>query len=436
MENLNNNYQHLLSELKKYKDIVDMLTNTVLGGVAKMSAVDMRLISASEGYYRMTGYTQEESLQPPFSNCGLNLVYPEDMKIIEDALQTLVVYKKPIHIEYRIIKKDGTLVWNSAICTGMQEDEQEKYIEVFFQDITKEKEQHRINVLNEERFRIISEQTNDVVFEWNIKTDELSYSSVYEDVYGSKPARNTKELFEINIFFEEDKPIVADAIEQLRNGRPNIEFKVRLRLADGTYFWALHRVTLIYDENHQPSHVVGIVSNVNDFVENAIELQHRAEHDSLTGLYNRSVAQRFIEEIISESDCCEKHAFIQFDIDRFKQINDFMGHAAGDVALQGIADLTRKHFSENIIARMGGDEFVVFIKNYRSIKELEYQLNKFIREVYSDFKYEEKIYPFSISIGVSLYPKDSTCYQELYENADIALYRAKRKGGNCIEYFK
>lgn len=425
-------------ELKKYKDIVEMFTNTVLGGIARMSLGDMHIINGTEGYYRMTGYSQEESLEPPFSNCGMNLVVPEDIGRIENALEKMLKENTGISINYRIRKKDGSIVWNSAFATGVQENEQGRYIDVFFLDITQEREQQRQNLLNEERFRIISEQTKDVVFEWEIEPDRLHYSAVFEKLYGpvARP-RSTKELLEGELFHEEDKPIVRKIIEDLRTTMPYAEFKARLRSGDGSYFWALHRVTVIQDENAKPSHVVGIISNVTEFVENALDLQHKAEHDLLTGLLNRGVAQRLIEQILEQSEERASHAFIQFDIDRFKQINDFMGHAAGDVALQNIARQMREMFgNEDILVRMGGDEFALFLTNFDSRVSLLKRLEQFLKRVCCDFMYEEKIYPLSISIGAALYPNDGKTFQILYENADVALYRAKRSGGNRLEFFK
>lgn len=424
-------------QLKKYKEIVDMFTNSVLGGVARMSLKDMHIINGTEGYYRMTGYTEKESLEPPFSNCGMNLVVPEDLSKIEEAIMDMVEKDKVIHIDYRIRKKDGTIVWNSAFSMGVQGTQEEPFIDVFFLDITQEREQRRQNLLNEERFRIISEQTKDVIFEWDIETDQLYYSSVFETIFGTYPRPHTSaELLTSPLFYEEDKPLVEKVIKDLTSAVSYCEFKARLRLGDGTYFWALHRITLIKDENSKPTHAIGIVSNVTDFVENALDLQHQAEHDSLTGLLNRTVAKNLIEQILIHSNKLDHHAFVQFDIDLFKQINDFMGHAAGDIVLQNIASQMREMFrNEDALIRMGGDEFAILLTKFNDMETLKVRLNQFLKNISCDFKYEGKIYPLSISIGVSVYPHDGKTFQTLYENADTALYRAKAKGGNCIEYY-
>ena len=426
----------LEKKLKNYTEIVEMLSNAVLGGIAKMSLSNMEIIHATDGYYRMTGYTKEESWLPPFSNCGINLVVPEDIKIIEAAITDLYKGISPIRVDYRIKRKDGSIVWNSAFCSRVQESKIGACIDIFFLDITKEREQLRQNSINEERFKIISEQTKDVIFQWDIEPDLLQYSSVYEKVYGAAPAKTSKELIASNVIHKDDKHIVEEVIEGLRANLPFAEFKVRLLSADGSYYWALHRATVIRDENSKPAYVVGIITNITEFVENALDLQHKAEHDPLTQLLNRSVAQNIIEDILKPSDSNSSFAFVQFDLDRFKQINDFMGHVAGDLALKSIAKVMRDMFNhEAVLIRMGGDEFVIFLSNVTNQQELNQKLNDFCKLVCCDFVFEEKIYPLSISIGVSLYPSDGTNYQELYENADVALYRAKRNGGNRLEFF-
>lgn len=439
MENEYKNWsrERIEKELMEYKSIVEMLENTVQGGIARMSVKNMHIINASEGYYRMTGYSREESLSPPFLNCGLNLVVPSDMKVIENAIEALLNTHEAVHIDYRIRKKDGRIVWNSAFCSGIQGEESDPYIDVFFLDITQEREQRNQNLLNEERFRIISEHTKDVVFEWEIKPDRMNYSSVFEKVYGVKPPASTKELMQTDLFYNADKPIVEKAMEDLRSGLlTSLEFKVRLKGADGSYYWALHRATMVQDENSEPSHVIGIISNITEFVENALDLQHQAEHDALTGLLNRAAAQRLIECSLASAKEHTHHAFVQFDIDRFKQINDFMGHAAGDFALRKIARQMQEMFrSDDVLARMGGDEFAIFLINCGNRKNLEKKLDLFRQNIYCDFTFDEKIYPLSVSIGVACYPEDGDTFQKLYENADLALYRAKRIGGNQLIFF-
>lgn len=563
------NFEHLSrealeAELRKSIEIIDMFSNTVLGGVAKMSIENMAIISATEGYYRMTGYTQEESHFPPFSNCGVNLVLPEDLPGVQKMVEELIRENHPIKVDYRIRRKDGSIAWNTACCPGVEESEQGRLIDVFFldsteakntelqlkslinnmtsgltrvkidagihvlyannefyrqvgytqeefaaapvesdylrivqpedrervlenakefvnsdvkrqsinfriikkngeigwirtyasrlyeelhgenllqcimTDITEERKFEKQNLLNEERFRIISEQTRDVVFDWDISSDSIYYSPVFEKMFGfpAPPAISTKDLLKGDIFYNEDKPVIEKMIADMCMALPYVECRARMKGRDGGYFWTLHRATTIYDEDCKSIHIVGVISDINDLMKDNLDLRHRAAHDPLTGLMNRMAAKTLIEQVLRESTSSGSHAFIQFDIDRFKQINDFMGHAAGDFALQKIALQMREMFrSEDILVRMGGDEFGAFLANIASLEGVLKKIKQFLQVVYCDFKFEEKIYPLSVSMGVAIYPQDGQTFQELYEHADFALYQAKRAGGNRHEFF-
>lgn len=437
-------YEHMTrgeleAELREQKHIVDMFSTVVLGGIAKMSLEDMSIIEATEGYYKMTGYTKEESLLPPFSNCGMNLLVPQDVGGVQNAIEALLCEGNPICVDYRIKKKDGTTAWNTAYCTEVEEDEQgKKSIVAFFLDTTQEKEKEKQNFLNEERFRIISEQTRDIIFDWDIEKDNIHYSPVYEKVFGTPPppSLSTKELLGGEMIYEEDKPVIEKMIEDIRMGVPYAECTVRLRAKDGAYFWALHRVTAINEDgNARPSDVVGIVSDIDHLMKNTLDLQHKAAHDQLTGLLHRTEAKELIETVL-KTNADKKHAFIEFDIDRFKQINDFMGHAAGDFALQKISSQMRELFrGEDILVRMGGDEFGIFLADPGSRENVAKKVKQFRQAVYCDLKFEEKIYPLSVSIGIAMYPEDGETFQTLYEHADRALYQAKHGGGNKSEFF-
>lgn len=556
--------ENLQAELRKYKEIVEMFSTSVMGGVARMSLDDLHVINATEGYYRMTGYTQEESLLPPFSGCGMNLVLPEDVRKLEVSVDLLIRESKQINVDYRIRKKDGSIAWNSAFCSSVQENENGKYLDVFFldttkekttelqlssllnnmrnglirvevtskihvlyantafyrqigfsarefsarimgndysplihsadrdavqakmrsllqskkaqdsmefriitksnqvrwisaslsklydelpgenllqcllRDITEERKQAKQSLLNEERFRIISEQTRDVIFDWDVEEDRLRYSPVYEKMFGVMPPESLSKdkLLAGNMFYEEDKPIIRKMIQDITSTHSYAECTVRLRGADGSYFWSQHRVTAIRDENGVTNHVVGIVTDVNDMVVNTLDLRHKAEHDPLTGLINRATGQDKIQRILRAQGDHVCHAFIQFDIDHFKQINDFMGHAAGDFALQRIAQQMRDTFREgDILCRMGGDEFCIFLANPGNAGNVAKKLTLFTKAVNRDLKFEEKIYPLSISMGVALYPNHGKDFEVLYKHADQAMYQNKRKAGTAFSFY-
>jgi len=167
------------------------------------------------------------------------------------------------------------------------------------------------------------------------------------------------------------------------------------------------------------------------------EIQHTALHDPLTGIANR----RYLDERLSEwASLCRRErrslAVLHIDLDRFKQINDTAGHAAGDALLVHVARTlqdTVRH--EDFVARVGGDEFVVLCANYSNAKVLSRIAERIVKRLSQPFVYEGRECWFGASIGIAEQTGNDIVPGELLVNADIALYRAKSHGRGRYEYF-
>lgn len=157
---------------------------------------------------------------------------------------------------------------------------------------------------------------------------------------------------------------------------------------------------------------------------------YMSERDSLTGVYNRITIQGKIHTILTEegnSRTC--HAFIMIDIDHFKEINDNCGHAHGDYILSKFAGLLTEHIrSTDLVARAGGDEFIIFLKNVFS-KEIAIRKSAEICGAIKQLKIKGES-TLSASLGIAMAPEDGITFEQLYRNADKALYQAKHKGRN------
>ena len=156
-----------------------------------------------------------------------------------------------------------------------------------------------------------------------------------------------------------------------------------------------------------------------------------AQTDSLTGIYNRATAQKLIENVL-QLDVSHPHAFIMVDVDNFKSLNDSYGHLFGDQVLLHLSELLKSSFGETeIIGRMGGDEFVIFIPRVNRHGELLQMGTKLSEQLSS-----RRIDGVSVncSMGIAVAPKDGSNFVKLYKNADKALYMAKSLGKNrcCI----
>lgn len=180
-----------------------------------------------------------------------------------------------------------------------------------------------------------------------------------------------------------------------------------------------------------------IIKNIDDKKRREQALKVRAETDELTGLYNRSTGTSLINQFLALNNYTEEtSAFLILDLDNFKEVNDTLLHKTGDKALQDVAKIISSTFRKNdIVFRLGGDEFIIFMKNIKGsiVEEKSKSLVNQLQLTYSNNSKEVSI---SASIGISLFPKDGSTFSKLYTKADSALYKAKKSGKSTFCYYE
>jgi len=211
----------------------------------------------------------------------------------------------------------------------------------------------------------------------------------------------------------------------------------RYRHKNGYYIWVNLTSSLVRDENGEPRYYSTVVEDISRRKQMEGELLHMANHDVLTSLPNRSLlVDRITQAITYANRAGEQVAVLLIDLDRFKNINDSLGHDVGDKMITAIA---RKLLSQvrdvDTVARLGGDEFVILVTNVTredAVATLAQQVLEALAQPLVIQGHE--LYPAG-SIGVSLYPKDGADSQTLLKNADTAMYRAKDAGRNNFQFY-
>lgn len=166
------------------------------------------------------------------------------------------------------------------------------------------------------------------------------------------------------------------------------------------------------------------------------ELQSKAETDLLTGMLNKIATEKHIQEYIDNDGKKVPGMLILIDIDNFKKINDTMGHAFGDQVLNTLGHTLSNEFRiSDIFGRIGGDEFIIYLKNIPNDDIRDKEAQKLIR-FFKDFQAGDYVkYSVGASMGVSMYPKDGVTFDELYKAADKAVYRSKQEGKNQLRFY-
>lgn len=239
----------------------------------------------------------------------------------------------------------------------------------------------------------------------------------------------------------------------LKSGRHNSEFYVDMwkkfstlgswegeiwnRRKDGHIFPEWEMITAIKD-NH--SKIIGYVAQFSDITRRKItedELRYRSNYDALTGLVNRSLMVERLDQAIKEHQRRERKLGVLFiDLDKFKLVNDSLGHHIGDILLQQVAIRIKLALREiDTAARLGGDEFVVILTDLMSKDVIEPVIIRLLDTLQQPFNVENYEINIGASIGITIFPEDGETLDKLLQNADIAMYVAKNSGRNQARFF-
>lgn len=247
---------------------------------------------------------------------------------------------------------------------------------------------------------------------------------------------NSLEMF-LDLIHLRDREGVRVAIEEAlyRGHKLNIDHRIVRK--DGRERYVNSQGEVIYGESGQPLSMLGVVQDIDERKRTEAAMLHHALYDSLTDLSNRRLFQDRLKHAMIVARREEKLlAVCFFDLDNFKMINDNLGHAVGDELLKSVANRLRSTMRQgDIIARISGDEFAVAIEGLSTVDELEKIVEKLRARLSEPYQVRgHKVYA-SASIGMSLYPLDSSDRDTMLRNADAAMYRAKELGGNSYCYY-
>ncbi|HXA48422.1 MAG TPA: sensor domain-containing diguanylate cyclase [Burkholderiaceae bacterium] len=213
------------------------------------------------------------------------------------------------------------------------------------------------------------------------------------------------------------------------------DWEVQLQDSTGTPFWSLISCQFIAYEGKQC--IFSALSNIDARKRSHEEMQYRAFHDELTSLPNRAMFMESTRKLIANAN--PEHdvfAILFIDLDRFKLINDELGHEVGDRLLQQVALRLQANVGpEDIVSRLGGDEFVVLIEVKTDFDAVRKTADKIVQAIAPTFSIGTNEVNISTSIGISCYPQDGTDLMSLVKNADVAMYQAKDEGRNNAQFY-
>jgi diguanylate cyclase (GGDEF)-like protein/PAS domain S-box-containing protein len=238
-------------------------------------------------------------------------------------------------------------------------------------------------------------------------------------------------------YIDDDRRIMESGVEKLN-------YEEQQTQKDGSVIWITTSKTPLRDTENNIVGILGSYVDVTPQKEAMLAVQkakdalgYQAEHDSLTGLPNRTLYFDRLRQAIKKSARDEsKIAVIFIDLDRFKEINDSLGHETGDILVQLLGKRIESQLREaDTLARFGGDEFLILLESLTDTDHLEDILNKLIRSMEEPFEINSHLLHLTLSAGVSVYPDDGKTPETLIRNADTAMYRAKDEGRNTYQFY-
>ena len=403
-----------------------------LAGAAICCKVDKHLtiVDKNSILTKLTGYTSAQ-LQEVSQGYLINLVHPLDRELMRTMVRNAEDGASRQEEQFRLLRKDDTPIWVLGRCRLQTGFNGNSYLFFYLTDITELYESHQTVIHNYVRSQEIFEQFKHIVIVWDLQTDEFTCSKQWEDRFGYR-----LEQQKLSYILDGWSHIHPDDVAQLRRKAIQLRQKegkdfIDLRIADkdGRYYWNRIRAISKAEGQENPTCIIAVIYDIDDLKHDVLTMKQKAEQDMLTRLLNKASTQQAVEDYLERRSSDTLAAMLIMDMDNFKAVNDTFGHLYGDAVLTQIGATLQNIFrSKDILGRIGGDEFLILMKDLPNT-DIAYdrcaQLVKTFRETLSKLMPQILV---SVSVGCAIIPEHGSNWSELFLHADEALYNAKNSG--------
>lgn len=403
------------------------------------SDIEWQFEYLSAGCLELTGYTAEQLIAG--ETPGLEeLIHPDDRYRVREERAAAMARAESFELEYRLYGADGLLRWVSdrgAARAGSRAGPR-GIIEGIIQDITSRKLADLAAREAERRYRGLFDYAIEGIFRTTDDGRYLAANPALARIYGFESADELiQSLRDIRKQLYVD-PRRREEFMQLIRGRGSITgFESQVFRRDGSVIWISENARAVNDADGMLLYYEGTVEDITERKLYEARLERQANYDTLTGLANRALFHDRLEQaVLGAGNHRGELAVVFVDLDRFKYVNDSLGHAVGDRLLQAIAERLRRRVRDyDTVARLGGDEFVVLVNGHNGADAVRSLVDTLIQEIAQPWTIEHGTLTPTCSIGVALYPGDGDDAATLLKHADSAMYRAKELGRNGCQFF-
>lgn len=423
---LANAHQKLLASEQRLKQALEAVDSGAWEWHAHKNSIYAQRI------HQMLGYN--EDLNPLTMPQHLSLIHPDDREAYQQAWQRFVSSPDKIFDHsYRMQHKSGRWIWFRDIGKVTELSAQNKIERVIgtYSNITETR-------VSKEKARLFGEafqQTRDWVVLLDLEQRVIAANQSFTDVFGNMDEYlHNPRTHDLGISLNRrrfyTRLLSGMTVNQHWQGEETV------LCPDGTERPTLINITAVGDDL-QVEFFVLVFTDITAQKQAEEELRYLASYDILTGLPNRALLMDRIYHGIEAAKRQRRSLALCFiDLDKFKQINDSLGHDIGDLLLKKVAKrLTDTLRESDSVARLGGDEFVVLLEGYKNDDNISHVARKMIKTIGEPMQLGAHTVSISPSIGIAVYPEDASDAKELLKHADVAMYHAKDSGRNNFQFF-
>ncbi len=368
------------------------------------------------------------------------LVSSKESELVKNSILKVVKTGKPDTVEVLFNAPDGKKIYyQDNHIPEFGPDGKVKSVLTIVRDITAEK----ILATQEEMFRTLAENSPDIIMRYDEECNRIYANPAFSEQTGipKELVLNHKLDTQWNVYFKMLNMSVSEyqkKIKQIINtGESETISTESIILATGEYIAHEVKIVAERDTNGKIIGALAIGRNITERKNIEKRIEFMSHHDALTGFANRTLAKERAQQVIEQAKQKENKAAILFiDLDEFKTVNDSLGHSAGDAMLKMVAMRLQECIRVNdTISREGGDEFLIILSDINEKSEVERVANKLLQVFKQSFNVNNNMIATSASIGIALYPDDGKNFEQLFQSADAAMYKAKEIGKNNYRFY-
>jgi diguanylate cyclase (GGDEF)-like protein/PAS domain S-box-containing protein len=386
----------------------------------------------SEEVYRI--FELDPGISPSSYAAFLDLVHPDDRAAVDEAYTASLKSRQPYDIKHRLLLADGRVKWVHERALTYYDPEGTPLRSVgTVQDITS---QHRLDEQLHLAASVFESSLNGILIT-NTETRVLKVNQAFSEIMGYSPDEIIGHKTSLIKSGHHDKHFYQTLWATLKQ-EGKWQGEIWNRRKDGEVIPIWQNISAVRDSKGKVRHYIGVFYDLSEQKQAANRIHYLAYYDTLTNLPNRQQFNERLEQSLERARRENQSVALLFlDLDRFKHVNDSLGHPVGDELLRIVAQRVKETLRHgDTVARLGGDEFIILLENSVSEYDIERVARKILAAVAEPFLVYGHKLDIGTSIGISRYPEDGEDPITLIKHADLAMYQAKEQGRGNFQFYE